>query len=249
MKNLKIIVRNLSKSFKQGAIRITILKHITVQFEQCKSYAITGVSGTGKSTFLQLLSGLDKPDSGSICYNDQNISLLSAKELDTIHNKDVGLLFQQPYLIKELSILENIMLPGLIGGLRLKESIERALFLLDHIGLYSKIKERTAALSGGQQQRISLARALFNKPAFLIADEPTGSLDKKTADSIIELLLRCKSDWNMGLIISSHDKYVTQVMQKIYRLCECRLHEVKPFVSTNQMLKETVAGTYQENNQ
>jgi ABC-type lipoprotein export system ATPase subunit len=135
------------------------------------------------------------------------------------------LVFQSPHLLRELSVLENVIVPGLIGGKNKNECIEHAKALLNHVGLFDKKDSKPGELSGGQQQRVAIARALFNNPAFLIADEPTGNLDLATGNSIIDLLLTCREEWGMGVIVSSHDEYVVERMDVVYVLSGGRLIE------------------------
>ena len=220
-------VQDVSKSFKQAGSELPVLSDVTVTFEQGSSYALTGVSGTGKSTLLHLLAGLDKPDGGAVYFNEQNIALFSPSQLDHFHNGTIGLVFQNPYLIRELSVLENVILPGMIRGKSRHTCQERAYDLLKQVGLLEKAHEKPASLSGGQQQRVAIARALFNKPAFLLADEPTGNLDEKTGHAIIDLLLCYQQEWKMGLIISSHDQYVAHTMQYVYQLKNGNLENAK----------------------
>jgi len=222
-----IRIEHLTKSFNEDGGHVQVLTDVTVTFDPDATYAITGVSGAGKSTLLQLLAGIDEPDSGAVYYDERNIALLSQQELDYLHNKEIGLVFQQPYLIRELSVMENIMIPGLIGSMKHDVLQKRAMFLLDHVGLKHKAHEKSAALSGGQQQRVALARALFNKPTFLLADELTGNLDEKTGHAIIDLLLDCQQEWHMGLIVSSHDSYVVNIMQHLYQLRDGNLYKIK----------------------
>ncbi len=210
--------RNLVKIYEQESTEIAVLKGVTTHFSQGNTYVIMGSSGAGKSTLLHLLAGLDEPTSGSVLFNDRPLSSMSEHEKNTWLNKSVGLLFQQPYLIKELSVLENVMLKGLIAGMPHAECAHKARVLLGKVGLVDKADSRTTALSGGQQARVALARALLMEPLFLLADEPTGNLDEHTAQVIIELLLECQQLWHMGLIISSHDAYVANRMQATLRL-------------------------------
>lgn len=245
---MKIVVDNLKKNFLQGNIgdkssqaKLVVLAGVSVTFEQNKSYAIIGASGTGKSTFLHLLAGLDTPDSGEIFFSCQNsdkisqvgactkdsgpisyacgdLAKLSPEHKDAFLNKTVGLMFQLPYLISELTVLENVIMPGLIAGRDSSECKTRALELLGDLEIAEKATCLPDTLSGGQQQRVALARAIFNEPKFLLADEPTGNLDPKTGKLIVDLLLKCRQKWGMGLIISSHDPYVAECMECTFRL-------------------------------
>lgn len=216
----------LQKQFMQGPTPLTVLHNITLHFSQGNTYAITGVSGSGKSTLLSLLAGLDEPTSGNVFFNEQSLSSFSSTEKTLFFNKHLGLVFQQPYLIRELSVLENIMLKGMIVGKSYAECAEESYALLHRVGLSDKAQSRPASLSGGQQQRIAILRALFNQPVFLLADEPTGNLDKKTGEGIIDFLLECQEIWNMAIIISSHDEYVVQRMEAVFLLREGRVTEI-----------------------
>lgn len=211
-------VENLHKTFTTGQQPLNILQGITATFKQGSSFAIIGSSGSGKSTLMHLLAGLDKPTVGSVFFNDTDITQLNSTEKDVFLQQSVGLVFQLPYLIKELSVLENIMVRGLIMGLDTEECNARALELLDAVGISDKALSNPLSLSGGQQQRVALARALFSKPAFLIADEPTGSLDVYTAQGIVQLVLKCQKEWGMGVIVSTHDAFVAQSMETVYQL-------------------------------
>lgn len=218
-------LQSVKKSFKQGTVTFIVLNDISYVFEQGKTYAITGASGVGKSTLMHIVSGLDVPTAGSVHINGADIYQLSTSKKDILLNKELGLVFQQPYLIKELSVLENIMLKGSILGANSLELMEHARTLAGQVGLADKIDAMPASLSGGQQQRVAIARALFNKPAFLLADEPTGNLDDKTGKQIMDLLFYYQHTYSMGLIISSHDNYVISQMQVILELKNGKLHE------------------------
>lgn len=218
-------VHNLYKTFAQGVQDVTVLRGINATFVQGESYAIMGISGSGKSTFVQLLAGLDDPTSGEVCFDDKDITDFTRVEKDQFLNKSIGLVFQQSYLIQELSVAENVCLPGLIAGETCEHGSVRAMELLNVVGLAGYEHVNPSILSGGQQQRVALARALYNKPAFLIADEPTGSLDKATGMAIIDLLYECQKEWGMGLIISTHDTYVAQRLVHHYRMIDGVLHQ------------------------
>lgn len=218
MHSTELIVQNLTKQFVQGTHSVDVLNGISVRFQKGKTYAITGASGSGKSTFLHMLAGIDRPTSGSILFEEKSIIDASPTQRSYFLTHSVGLVFQYPYLIQELSVVENVGLKGLINGVPYPESIEKAHLLLKMVGLDGKAQAQPSTLSGGQQQRVAIARALFNKPAFLIADEPTGNLDEQTSLSVINFLHDCQKEWGMGLVISSHNPYVAQSMDYTYHL-------------------------------
>jgi len=213
---------SVSKSYKQGNCLIPVLNDISAVFEQGISYAISGASGSGKSTLLHIIATLDTPSSGTVGYY-ANDGKPFDHDLAFVRTHMLGLMFQIPHLIAELSAEENVIIPGLIAGKSYDESIIRARELLGRVGLGDRITHKPSQLSGGQQQRVALARALFNKPKFIIADEPTGSLDPHTGEQIVDLLIACKNEWGMGMIVSSHDQYVTNRMQVSYELIEGKL--------------------------
>jgi ABC-type lipoprotein export system ATPase subunit len=226
---VEINVSGLKKFFKQGDTTVWVLNGIDVKFEYNKTYAVTGISGSGKSTFLHLLAGLDIPSAGNIYFAGKDIKDFSIIERDIFLNKKIGLVFQSPYLIQELSVIENVIVPGLISGKSFFECIQKATEILNSLGLSDKLKSRPCSLSGGQQQRVALARAIFNEPKFLILDEPTGNLDIHTGENIVDLLLKCKEKWGMGIIVSSHDAYVAQKMETIFRLQDGKLENITGF--------------------
>jgi len=221
---MKIEVKGLKKHFR-GTDTFYVLNGIDACFDQSKTYAITGVSGAGKSTFLHILAGLDAPSEGSIYFDGKDLATLSHSERLVFLNKSIGLVFQLPYLIAELSVIENTMVPGLISGLSVDECRFKALRLLELVGISEKVESCPLALSGGQQQRVAVARAIFNEPAFLLADEPTGNLDINTGKTLIDLLQQCKKEWGMGIIISSHDNYVAQKMDYVFHIDEGALNQ------------------------
>ncbi len=218
MQSALLALDSINKSFQQGKTHHEVLQSITVSFQQSHTYAIMGVSGTGKSTLMHIIAGLDTPTRGKVFFNDHDINKMSESGRNTFRNQSIGLLFQQPYLIRELTVQENVMMPALIAGLSSSVCQERANELLEAVGLAEKIHSAPGSLSGGQQQRVALARALCNRPKFLLADEPTGNLDKATGKLIIELLIRLQKEWDMGIIVSSHDQYVSEAMNTCFTL-------------------------------
>ncbi len=218
MENLNLQVKDIFKSFWSGEKELNVLNGINFEFQTGNTYAITGASGSGKSTLIHILGGLDFPTKGQIFWGQKNIFDLNQKQKELFLNSNFGFVFQFHYLIKELSVIENIILPGLIAGKTKKESVQKAEFLLNKVGLEDKFDSYPTQLSGGQLQRVSILRAIFNEPKFLLADEPTGDLDAKNAQIITDLLLLCRKEFGMGLIICSHDKAVYERMDKILTL-------------------------------
>ncbi len=218
MNNVQIQIEHVTKSFVQGNVTTEILKGVTYTFEQGKAYALTGSSGAGKSTLIHIIAGLDAPTSGRVLINRVDLATVTQEQKELFFSDVIGLVFQQPYLIREFSVLENVMIKGLIEDENRTECEQRAQELLTLVGLEGRGHERPSTLSGGEQQRVALARALFKKPAFLIADEPTGNLDQQTGTAIVDLLLHYQHTANMGIIMCSHDMYVAQRMETIIRL-------------------------------
>jgi ABC-type lipoprotein export system ATPase subunit len=187
-----------------------------VSFPLGKLIFVTGVSGSGKSTFMHMLGGLDEPSTGEVFIDNKSLSAMKKKQL--FFNQTVGFVFQFHYLIKELTVLENIMLVGLIKGEKRSIVLDRTYELLDQVGLRARADYYPTQLSGGEQQRVSILRALFNKPAFLIADEPTGNLDEENANNVVEMMLDACKTWNMGLILCSHDRSIYARMNRVLYL-------------------------------
>lgn len=217
MQHAQIVLEHIVKQFYQGNETITILNGLNARFAQGHSYAITGISGTGKSTLMHIIAGFEKPTQGRVLINGQDVAQLLAQQQRDILFNTYGFLFQKPYLIKELTVAENVMLKGLIGDYNPTTAQERAHHLLDRVGLLHKAKTLPGALSGGEQQRVALARALFMQPQFLLADEPTAHLDEISRTIVLELLLECLSQ-GVGLIVSSHDMIVAQAMATHYTI-------------------------------
>lgn len=214
MDKLTISLQNVSKQFKEN----NVLSNINYLFEQNLTYAITGHSGSGKSTLLHIIAGLETPSQGAVLYNNHDICQFSKKEKEDFFINKLGLIFQLPYLIDELTVIENVMSKGFIAGLPYQECHLEALRLLKELGIEEKASAAPRSLSGGQQQRVSLARALLLRPQILLADEPTGNLDEETGAMIIDVLLEYNYRYGMGIIVSSHDEYVTDKMSTILRL-------------------------------
>jgi len=218
-----ITAKKIHKTFIQADKQLKVLQNISVSFEQEKTYAITGASGSGKSTLLHILGGLDAPTSGSVLFNKDDIAKMRSYTKERLLNLSIGFVFQFHYLINELTVLENIILMGMISKKSTKECESHAKKLLRYFGLARKANSYPYQLSGGEQQRISIIRAIFNKPAFLLADEPTGNLDANNAKKIVDFFLQCQKEWKMGLILCSHDKSVYERMEHVFEIKNGRL--------------------------
>lgn len=206
-----LILKNIHKTFDHKSLS-PILKDINQIFVQGHSYGIMGASGVGKSTLLHISAGLDHPSQGSILFNKTNINNMGTKEKDAFLYKHIGFIFQSPYLIKELSVLDNVLLKATMAKQNNQHTQQMAKELLCYVGLGQKIHSMPASLSGGQQQRVAVARALFGKPTFLLADEPTAHVDQQTKNDLLRLILDYQQLYSMGLIICSHDPEIIQKM-------------------------------------
>ena len=199
-------VENIHKYFGKGDSKVHALKGISLSFEPSKVYTLAGPSGSGKSTLLYLLGLLDMPDQGTIWIDNQLISAAKESMITEIRNRLIGYIFQYHFLIREFTAIENIMLPmKKLGKLNNNEIRDQAFHLLEQVGLENKANRLSTQLSGGEQQRVAIARALANKPKYLVADEPTGSLDQKNTEKIFDLLYALSSNSETTLIMVTHD--------------------------------------------
>ncbi|MBO0424098.1 ABC transporter ATP-binding protein [Enterococcus plantarum] len=200
-----IEARGIKKSYGRNESKFDALKGVDLKIEEGESVAIIGKSGSGKSTFMHILALLDKPTSGEILLNDQNVTSISKKELDKTRNKQFGFVFQQFFMNPKDTVLNNVMLPLKIGGISNGKRKEMALEALKAVELDDKINNKANNLSGGQKQRVCIARALVNNPKIIFADEPTGNLDSTTGDKIEQLLFDLNKEKGITLIIVTHD--------------------------------------------
>lgn len=208
----------ISKTFKEADLEVPVLHEIDFAVREGDSIAIMGASGAGKSTLLQLLGGLDNPTTGQVIIKGQIISELNSKKRGLLRNKYLGFVYQFHHLLPEFSALENVMMPLLIAKESKKIAAVKANELLDRVGLADRLKHRPAQLSGGERQRAAIARALVTKPSCLLADEPTGNLDEKTANEVMQLMLDLNKQENSGMIIVTHDLTLARQMDQIYEL-------------------------------
>ncbi len=205
---------NLYKSYGQ----LPILKNINVSFSENEMVAIVGPSGAGKSTLLHLLGTLDTADSGSILFNNKDLSKLKAKELNKLRNKEFGFIFQFHHLLPEFTAIENVCIPGWIAEQSLSQTRKRAAELLEIVGLSHRIEHKPSELSGGEQQRVAIARALMNNAKVIFADEPTGNLDTQNAQQINDLFRDLKKEFRQTFIIVTHNEELAKSADRIIHM-------------------------------
>ena len=198
--------RDLEKSYGSGSSRFDALKGVTLQVSAGESVAIVGKSGSGKSTLMHLLALLDEPDGGSLRVAGQEARSLSKRAVNDVRNKEFGFVFQQFFLTPNISVLENVILPLTIAGVRKKERRRRGLAVLEQLELDDKASQKATTLSGGQKQRVVIGRALVNNPRVIFADEPTGNLDTVTGHVVEDLLFALNRDQGITLVIVTHDE-------------------------------------------
>ena len=209
---------NISKSFYQGNKILEVLKNIDFTLEQSTSVSIVGPSGSGKTTFLNVLSGLDSPSAGKVLYKEKDINNLNDKERASIRNKEIGFVYQFHHLLPEFTALENVSLPMLISGLNMEEANEKSSRLLKKVNLENRMDHKPSELSGGERQRVAVARSLSNSPSCLIMDEPTGDLDAYNALKVSNTILELSDEFNISLIIATHDVSLSSRTKKIFNL-------------------------------
>ena len=193
---------------------LQVLKGIDLSINEKEIVSIVGKSGAGKTTLLQLLGTLEKPSSGDILIQGKNVSKLQEKELASFRNKSIGFVFQFHHLLPEFTAFENVCLPGFIGKQPKKIVAERSNFLLNTLGLENRINHRPNELSGGEQQRVSIARALMNNPKIILADEPSGNLDSKTADEIHDLFFKLREEHGLTFVIVTHNQKLADLADR-----------------------------------
>lgn len=215
---------DISKSYESpaGSEDVSVLGGINLKVEQGKSIAIVGPSGCGKSTLLNIIGGLDRPSGGKVLVDGRDLAGLNDRELAAVRNRQIGFVFQLHHLLPQCTVLENVLVPTLAGGdAASRQSIEeRAVDLLDRVGLKDQLLHRPGELSGGQRQRVAVVRALINQPGLLLADEPTGSLDKAAAKTIAELLVELNESENVTLIVVTHSTELAGHMQEVRELVD-----------------------------
>lgn len=219
-KSVILECKQLSKRFKQGELDVEVLKGINFSVFEGERVAIMGTSGSGKSTLLHLLGGLDKPTSGEVILDGINLKKVRQAKLAKLRNNSLGFIYQFHHLLGEFSVLENVAMPALIGGSSIATVKNEAKQILDRVGLAHRTQHKPGELSGGERQRVAIARALINKPKCILADEPTGNLDSKTAETIYQLMLELNQELKISFLIVTHDPELAGRMDRVLYMAD-----------------------------
>ena len=195
---------NLCKTYQEGKLRTDVLRDVTFAMQPGEMMAIVGTSGSGKSTLLHLLGGLDSPTSGEVIFKGQSLNSMSSSAKSELRNRELGFIYQFHHLLPDFTALENVAMPLLIGKKKSAEVQERAMAMLEAVGLQHRSHHRPSELSGGERQRVAIARALVNNPSLVLVDEPTGNLDQRNADSIFELLGELNVRQGTAFLVVTH---------------------------------------------
>ena len=219
MSKIVLEAKEIYKHFDDGKSKVEVIKGLSLQVEAGQFVSIVGASGSGKSTLLHVLGGLEQPTQGQVFLNGQRFDNLGEAERGFLRNEHLGFVYQFHHLLPEFSALENVAMPLMLRADSQFKSVKaQAEYLLDRVGLSHRMDHKPGELSGGERQRVALARALVTKPAVVLADEPTGNLDRKTALGIFELLTDLKKELNMAMLIVTHDEHLAQAADSILHM-------------------------------
>jgi lipoprotein-releasing system ATP-binding protein len=224
--------KDLRKSYRKGHVSIPVLNGVDIQIREQEFLSVVGKSGSGKTTLLHLLATLDAPDAGQIYFAGSRIDNLSAVRRDQLRNQQLGIVFQFYHLLPELTTLENVLLPAMIARSvwrhwsQRRVLRQRAQQLLERVGLAHRLRHRPRELSGGEMQRVAIARALMNEPRVVLADEPTGNLDRQTGLQIMELLRSLNTDQRLTIVMVTHDAALARQSDRVVQLVEGRVSQI-----------------------
>jgi len=217
--------RGIEKYYEEVGHRIDVLNGVDLHLDRGEMIAIVGASGTGKTTLLHILGTLDRPTAGTLFYGGVDILNKNDIELSAYRNRTVGFVFQSHHLLPEFTALENVMMPGLIGGLEKNQMAEEAAEILGKVKLSDRIRHKVGELSGGEQQRVALARAIIMKPLLLLADEPTGNLDTRTGYKVFQFLQEMSAEYSLSAVMVTHNLELAGKMNRCLTLADGKLHE------------------------
>lgn len=215
---MELNAQHLSKAYQLGAQHVQVLRDVSLHLKSGDALGIVGASGSGKSTLLHILGGIDEADSGQLLLEGKNWREFSEREKAKLRNQYFGFVFQFFHLLPELSSLENVMLPAILGGSSQQLASRKAAQLLEEVGLQERAKHRPHQLSGGEKQRVAIARALINQPQLLLADEPTGNLDAETGEKVWRLLRNLSREHGAALIVVSHNRELIAELPQVWEL-------------------------------
>lgn len=214
--------RDLARNFTDGYLSVEVLREVNLSIASGECVAIIGASGSGKSTLLHLLGGLDRPTQGQVWITGQNLAQLNDTERGRLRNHALGFIYQLHHLLPEFTALENVALPLLIAGISTASAQEKAMALLQRVGLEARFNHKPGELSGGERQRAAVARALVTNPRCVLADEPTGNLDRKNAEQVFKLMLDLNNDLGTALVIVTHDTHLAAQTDRVLTLVDGR---------------------------